>query len=287
MSDETPAAPFAIPPRDSQAFTPHPVLDDTRRRVFAHRGGAALRPENTLLAFDHGLALGADGLELDVRLSRDGEVVVIHDATLERTTDGAGEVAAHTYRELAVLDAGFRFGSGGDRPFRGAGATIPRLREVLTRYPDVPLIVELKGTATAVAAAAVQEVRRAGALARVCFGSFEDATIQAARACGGEVVTSAAREEIRRALWASWLGRPPRRPQFQAFQVPERHGPRHVATRRFIRAARRGGLAVQIWTVNEVADMERLLGWGVQGLITDRPDLAVPIVAQFNHSPCR
>jgi glycerophosphoryl diester phosphodiesterase len=277
MHEKTPATAAAIPPTRV-----HPVLDDRARRVFAHRGGAALRPENTLAAFDHGMALGADGLELDVRLSRDREVVVFHDERLDRTTNGRGPVAACDYRELAQLDAGWHFGAADRFPCRGQGISIPRLQDVLARYPDAPLIIELKGRADGLAEAAVATVRRAGALSRVCFGSFEDVTIRAARACGADVVTSGAREEIRRAIWASWVGLPPRRPAFRAFQVPERHGLRRVASRRFIHAARRGGVAVQVWTVNHVADMERLLGWGVQGLITDRPDLAVPVVARFN-----
>src|SRR4029079_11204671 len=115
---------------------PHPALSFGRPQVFARRGGAALRPENTLLAFDHGLALGADGLELDVHLSRDGVVVVHHDTTLERTTNGTGPIAARTADELAALDAGFRADG-----FRGRAGGVPRLAKVLPRYPGVPLLV--------------------------------------------------------------------------------------------------------------------------------------------------
>jgi glycerophosphoryl diester phosphodiesterase len=250
--------------------------------VFAHRGGAALRPENTLVAFDHGLELQADGLELDVQLSKDREVVVIHDSSLERTTNGRGPVAGHTWAELATLDAGHGFEVDGRYPFRGGGVRVPLLRDVLTRYPRVPIILELKGVNPALARAAVDIARAAGALGRVCFGSFEDATIRAARACGSDVVTSAAREEIRRARWAAWMGLSPRRLPFQAFQVPERLNDYHIATKRFIRAAIRRDIAVQVWTVNDVDSMTRLLSWGVQALITDRPDLAVPLVRDFN-----
>jgi glycerophosphoryl diester phosphodiesterase len=268
------ASPAAIP-------RVHPVLDPARRLVFAHRGGAALRPENTLAAFDHGLALGADGLECDVRLSRDGQVVVIHDATVDRTTEATGPVAAFTADELARLDAGYRFGGGAGYPFRGLGLGVPAFGDVLRRYPGVPLIVELKGNSPELARAAVAEARAAGALARICFGSFEDATIRAARAAGADVVTSASRSEIRWMMYGAWLGLPPRRPRFQALQVPEQFGLRRVATRRFVRAARRAGLPVQIWTVDDPAAMERLLAWGVHALITDRPDLAVVVVKRW------
>jgi glycerophosphoryl diester phosphodiesterase len=258
------------------------VLDRRRRLLFAHRGGAALRPENTIAAFDHGLELGADGLELDVQLSRDGELVVIHDARLERTTDAQGLVSQHTARELAGVDAGYRFEAGRPNGYRGRGIGIPRFADVLQRYPDVPLIVELKGRDPELARGAVRLARSAGAMDRVCFGSFEDDTIRAARACGPDVVTSAGRGEIRRALWASWLGLSPVRPRYRAFQVPERYGLRRVASRRFIRAANRGHLAVQVWTVDDPAAMQRLLGWGAHAIITDRPDIGVAAVRAFN-----
>src|SRR5688500_1274406 len=147
-----------------------------QRLVYAHRGGAALAPENTIAAFDNGLALGADGLELDVRLSRDGVVVVHHDAMLDRTTDGHGPVAGHSLSELAAVDAGYRFqppGAEHDRfPFRQQGIRIPTLESVLHRYPDVPLIIELKTGSEELALRTVEVVREAGGLRRVALGSF-------------------------------------------------------------------------------------------------------------------
>ncbi len=182
------------------------------------------------------MSLGADGLEFDVHLSRDEHAVVIHDATLDRTTEAEGPVARHTAAELAGIDAGYRFERSGRHPFRGRGIGIPRLRDVLARYPDIPLIIELKGSNPDLARVAVREVRSAGALRRVCFGSFEDVTIEAARHCGADVVTSGASGEIRRTLRTAFLGLAPRRPGFRALQVPERHGMRRIATKRFIRA---------------------------------------------------
>jgi glycerophosphoryl diester phosphodiesterase len=253
--------------------------------VFAHRGGAALRPENTLAAFDHGMSAGADGLELDVQLSRDGDVVVIHDAMVDRTTDAQGPVCSFTTAQLSRMDAGYFFDIDGTHPFRGGGCRIPIFRDVLRRYVDVPLIVELKGVSHVLAAAAVREVRAANAIGRVCFGGFDMATVRAVRACGADIVTSAAGDEIRSALRRAWFGLTTRQPGYRAFQVPERYGTRQIATRRFIRVANRGGIAVQVWTVNDPSSMERLLSWGVQALITDRPDLASPIVRAFNQRP--
>lgn len=246
----------------------------------AHRGGAALRPENTLEAFEHGVALGADALELDVHLSHDGVVVVCHDETVDRTTNGRGAIADLAADDLSALDAGYRFGRAEGFPFRGRGLGVPRLREVLERFA-LPLIVELKGQNLDLAPAAVDEVRRAGALGRVCFGSFSVALLEEARACGEDVVTSAGTEEIRQALTWSWLATLPPRRAYQAFQVPETHGARRVVSRRFLRATARARLPVDVWTVNDPADMRRLLEWGVQALITDRPDLGIAVVREF------
>jgi glycerophosphoryl diester phosphodiesterase len=258
----------------------HPFFASPRPLVFAHRGGSALAPENTIDAFDTGLALGADGLELDVRLSRDGAVVVHHDATLERTTNGRGEVAARTSDELARLDAGYCFRGAGTypvHPFRGRDIGVPTLAAVLARYRDARLIVELKVNSAELAAAAVAVVRQADAVDRVCFGSSSLRVLRAARATEPAIATSAAREEVRWALYRSWCRWPVRRPAYQGYQVPEWSGPTHVVSRRFVEMAHRADLGVQVWTVDSENDARRLLGWGVDALITDRPDVIVPV----------
>ena len=267
--------------------THHPVLSLDVPLVFAHRGGSKLRPENTIVAFDHGLALGADGLEFDVRLSSDGVPMVFHDETLERTTNGRGKCSAHTADALEQLDAGDHFRGLDGESFRTHGCRIPRLQAVLERYPDIPLIIELKGDDPEVARRAVAVVRAAGAISRVCFGGFDDGVIGAARAEGRDVTTSAASEEIRWFLYRSWVGLAPRTMACRAFQVPESSGLTRVVSPRFVRAATRAGIPVQVWTVDVPADMERLIGWGVRGLISDRPDLAVQAVRRWRaaHPP--
>lgn len=263
------------------ASTAPGVLSLTTPLVFAHRGGAALRPENTILAFDHGLTCGADGIECDVRLSRDGVVMVHHDATMERTTNGSGALSEHSASALARLDAGFHFrGLDGER-YRDRHCTIPTLRDVLARYPRSPVIIELKGTDPAVAVRAVQVVRDAGALDRVCFGGFADRVVRAARQADPQAITSAAREEIRWFLYRSWVGLAPRRTPYRAFQVPEQAGMIRVVSPPFVRAARRAALPVQVWTVDDPAAMARLLRWGIAGLISDRPDLAAQVVRRW------
>jgi glycerophosphoryl diester phosphodiesterase len=265
----------------SPACDGHDILDAARPLVFAHRGGAALGPENTIAAFEHGLSAGADGLELDVQLSRDGVVVVCHDEALDRTTNARGPVSARTAAELGRLDAAWSFGKTSGFPLRGRGIGVPRLVDVLDAFPEVPLIVELKGDDTALAIAAVNDVRRVGAISHVCFGSFSEQLLEEVRRRGDDVITSAGHGEIRWALYRSWVGMVPLRPRYRAIQVPERYGLRRVATRRFIRTMRRAGLPVHVWTVDRPPDMRRLLSWGVGGIITDRPDLGRIAVDEF------
>ena len=235
-------------------------------------------PENTLPAFERGLALGADGLELDVHLSRDGVVVVHHDRALDRTTNLAGPIAARTAAELASADAAHWFRAGDAFPYRGRGIGVPRLADVLERHAETRVIIELKADSEALAGAAVDDIRRARAIDRVCLGGFARRALCAVRALEPRIATSAWREEVRWALYRSWVGLTPRRPAYQGFQVPERSGRTRVVSPRFVSTMRRAGLSVQVWTVDTEADARRLLSWGVSGLITDRPDIVVPVV---------
>jgi len=251
-------------------------------RVFAHRGGCALGPENTVAAFDLGLAAGADGLELDVRLSADGIVVVCHDETLDRTTSATGAVSALTASELARVDAGYRFTTpDGRTPFRGQGVGVPSLREVLDRYRHVPVIVEMKLDTVEMGRAMAEVVSAAGASDRVCAAGYGSRSLAAARAAIPDMATSASRMEVRLALYRSWAGWPVARTRYGGYQVPERAGTTRVVSPRFIRHAHRAGLDVQVWTVDQADDMRRLLDWGANALISNRPDLAVAIRDAF------
>jgi glycerophosphoryl diester phosphodiesterase len=257
----------------------HPFFTASRPLVFAHRGGAALAPENTMAAFERGLAAGADGLELDVRLSRDGVPVVHHDATLERTTNLRGRVSAATAAALARADAGYQFGDAQARPFRNRGEGIPRLEEVLKRYASSRVIIEMKDNTRELARAVVDVVRRLGAADRVCVGSFTVAALRTVRTLEPAIATSAAREEVRWAVYRARLRWPIRRAVYGGYQVPEKSGASRVVSPYFVKAARRAGLSVQVWTVNAETDARRLLDWGVDALITDRPDLMAPLVS--------
>lgn len=254
------------------------VFTGSRPLVFAHRGGCALGPENTIAAFDLGMAAGADGLELDVHLSADGAVVVCHDDTLDRTAGAPGLVRSRTAAELARVDAGWHYTDGrGDHPFRERGVGIPLLRDVLRRYPGIPIIIEMKVDSPAMGRAVAEEVRDAGARDRVCAAGYGQQALDAARAALPGMASSACHPEVRLAVYRSLAGWPVRRVPYQMYQVPERAGVIRVVSPRFLRHAHRARLAVQVWTVDEEADMRRLLAWGVDGLISNRPDLAVRI----------
>src|SRR5437762_9846306 len=240
----------------------HRFFAASRPLVFAHRGGSALAPENTIAAFDNGLRLGADGLELDVHLSRDGVVVVHHDARLDRTTMLRGPIADRSADELAR-------------------ASVPALAEVLARYRDARIIIEMKVNSRELAAATVDVVRRADAVERVCVGAFGLRVLRAARALDPRVATSAAREEVRWALYRSWCRWPVRAVRYAGYQVPEIAGSTRVVSPAFVRHAHAAELSVQVWTVDTEADARRLLSWGVDALITDRPDVIVPFVRNF------
>jgi glycerophosphoryl diester phosphodiesterase len=243
-------------------------FDTDRPLVFAHRGGCALGPENTITAFDRGLAAGADGLELDVHLSSDGVVVVHHDETLDRTTSGAGPLAARTAAELGELDA-------------GDGGGVPLLRDVLRRYPTTPIIIELKVDSAAMGRAVAETVADARAVDRVCVGGFGARGVAAAREAVPGIATSASHLEVRWALYRSWIHWPTRGVPYGGFQIPETAQGHRIVSPRFVRHARAAGLKVQVWTVDDEADMRRLLQWGVDALISNRPDAAVPIRNAF------
>lgn len=256
-----------------------------RPLVFAHRGGGRLAPENTLAAFDRALAEGVDGLEMDVRLTRDGEVAVCHDARLDRTCDARGAIADLMAWELGKVDAGYRFSPGdGTHPYRGCGIAVPLLRDVVVRYPGMWLIVELKDDTPAMAKAAVDVVREAGALERVCFGSFFSSVLREVRRLEPRATTSGGRSEV---FWAVTFARAGLLPPFRgykALQVPERREDVLVVTPGLLRGARRAGVPVQVWIVDRPDDIRRLLGMGVSGIITDRPDVAVRVVGEFDRA---
>ncbi|HEX2080857.1 MAG TPA: glycerophosphodiester phosphodiesterase [Longimicrobium sp.] len=240
--------------------------------LIAHRGGSHLAPENTLLAFRRALDWWrADILETDVQPTRDGDCVVIHDGTVDRTTDGRGRVADLTVAEIQRLDAGYRFtpDGGASYPFRGRGVRISTLREVLAALPGARVNVEIKDGR---AQPAVQRtIRELDAEHRVLVAAGDRRNRALFRDHPGP--TSAGAQDLY-AFYALHLTGTTRlyRPPVDAFQMPERNAGRQVLSPRWVKEAHAHSVAVHVWTVDEEADMRRLLEWGVDGIITDRPD---------------
>ncbi|HUF48118.1 MAG TPA: glycerophosphodiester phosphodiesterase [Vicinamibacterales bacterium] len=254
------------------------LLAPTRALAIAHRGGSTLRPENTMAAFDHAAALGVDALECDVRLSKDDVPVVIHDSTLDRTTDRTGPVAALTADELARVDAGWHFGPEAGYPHRGRGYGVPRLVDLLARHPTLPFIIEIKSDAADLVVPVFEAVDRAGAVDRVIIGAFSQAVLDRVRRHTPRVPTSASRAEIASALRRTRFGLRPKRGAYDLVQAPYYFRGRRIFGRRFVTSFVCAGLPVQAWIVDEESDMRTLIDWGVTGIISDRPDRAVQVV---------
>jgi glycerophosphoryl diester phosphodiesterase len=253
--------------------------------LIAHRGGAALAPENTIEAFERAVNWWrADILEVDVQPTRDGEAVVFHDSTLQRTTDGAGPVASRTIDELRQLDAGFRFRApdGSSTSFRGAGIGIPTFAQVLDAFPDVRVNVEIKDERAQ--ERVLETILAARASHRVLVAAGKKKRRSRFRDYAGAI--SASGEEMR-AFYAAFRLRSLFlcRPEYAALQMPERYAGARVLTPELVRAAHAMNIAVHVWTVDAEADMRRLLRWGVDGIVTDRPDRLATVLHEMYGRP--
>ena len=250
--------------------------------VMAHRGGAGLWPENTLLAFERARELGADVIEMDVQSTADGVLVVLHDATLDRTTDGSGRVGALTLAQLKKLDAGYRFSTDGGKtfPWRGRGVAVPTLDEVFTRLPSMRFNIEPKQESPSIVKPLCRAIREKGMADKVTVGSFRQGVLDEFRKECPEVATSAGPGEVAEFLRASRNGGAAGEPKFKALQVPETAMGVQVLTRSFVESARARGLQVHAWTVNDADAMRRLKDLGVDGIMTDYPDRLLTVLGR-------
>lgn len=265
-------APFGAPARTRHALVARAPL------LIAHRGGAGLAPENTLAAFTQAVdSWAADMIELDVRATADGRCVVIHDPTIDRTTDGTGAVAALPFAQLREFDAGSRFAGDGSFPFRGRGITVPTIEEILEALPSTPLTVEVKTGAAQ--RPLFEAIAKFGAAGRVIAAGMYDKDRTMFRTYGGAI--SGSTEQVR-AFYRFHVLRLARfwRLQADVVQVPEFHEARRIVTQRLIRELHAQGVAVHVWTVNFESDMQRLLDWDCDGIISDRPDMLCRVLHQ-------
>ncbi|MGP9790196.1 glycerophosphodiester phosphodiesterase [Roseinatronobacter sp. NSM] len=247
----------------------HPFLTSPGAQRFAHRGGALEGEENTLPAFRHAVSLGYTHVELDVHATRDGVVVIHHDDTLQRLCGDTRAIAAMDWADLQTIRT-------------HGGAPIPRLEHLLEEFPHLFIAIEAKSQN--VIAPLAQIITDMNALDRICIGAFDPARTRQARALlGPNLLWSPAHGQVAR-LWAAGWGLPLPLDDFAVVQVPQRWRGIPLVTPRFLRAAHQRGIHVQVWTVNDTADMQTLLDWGVDGLMTDRPTVLKDVLAQ-RHTP--
>jgi glycerophosphoryl diester phosphodiesterase len=246
-------------------------------RVIGHRGAAGVAPENTLVAIERGLSAGADAVEVDVHVTRDGQIVLLHDDTVDRTTDGQGRLDERTLAEAKGLDAGFRFTPdlGRSFPYRGGGVRIPTLDEAAEAAAPLPMVIEVKTLASG--AALASWLRDRADRDRFIVGGFVRAAVApAAEAVGRQCATRA--DLVPFVLLGKVGITAPVRPGISAFMLPIRKGPLRLVTRGFVRRAHRLGIGVYVWTVNRPDVMRALLELGVDGLISDLPARARRVV---------
>jgi glycerophosphoryl diester phosphodiesterase len=250
--------------------------------AIAHRGGRGLWPENTLLAFEKADALGVDVLEMDLRVTADGAIVVIHDASVDRTTNGHGRIDVMTLDEVRALDAGYKFrNTAGEYFYRGKGVRIPTIEEVLSRFGTRRLNIEMKEFEPHQAAQLCRLFKQRGVTDRVLIASFGSDAMAAFRDECPTVATSAT---LREGMMLYYLDRlrlgSIYRGTAVAVQTPERFGRQQFLSPHLLETAAAYNVKVQVWTVNEEADMRRLLRMGVQGILTDYPDRLLKLMGR-------
>ena len=260
----------------------HSFTETDRFLVIAHRGGAGVWPENTLFAFRNAVKMGADALEFDVHATRDGELVVMHDATVDRTTDGSGRVDEMTWEALQALDAGYQWTEdGASYPFRGMGLRVPTLEEVLNDLPDTRMIIELKQVSEAARARFSEVIARSPYPERKVIASFQAESVKYIRDNIPGIATSSTAGEV----LLFWVLNTARIgfafvPEGETMQVPPRFQDFTLVSNRFVSGAHRHNMDVYVWTINEEADMKRHVDHGVDGIITDYPDRLMQVLGR-------
>lgn len=276
----------------SEPVPEHPFfadLPDSDFVILAHQGGDGEAPGNTLVAFQNAVDVGAHVLELDIHSSADGVLVVIHDDTVDRTTDGEGRVNDMTLAELQALDAGYDYPTlaghpleGTDEhPFRGQGVTIPTLAEVFEAFPEMPVSVEIKQAEPPIEQATCDIIRDYDRVDRTIVASFNADVMTTFRELCPDVATTAVAPEVTAyfafnfvGLGAAWDS------PTEAFMVPEFQGDLHVVNERFVRGLGQHNVRIYPWTINDTAQMHRMFDLGVDGIITDYPTEALALAGR-------
>jgi len=254
-----------------------------RPLVIAHRGGGGVFPENTLYAFQSAWKLGVDVLEMDIRETADGQLVIMHDKSVRRTTDGDGEVSEIKLEDLKKLNAGFNFTADGGQtfPFREQKVSIPTLAEVFTVLPDAKFNLEIKHQTPTMVGSLCRLIREHQMSEKVMVAAFSQTSLDEFRETCPEVATSGSTSEITKffVYYKSGLGNS-YTPLMSALQTPEKVGGWQIVSNEFVETARRLNLQVHVWTVNQPADMQRLIDNQVDGIMTDYPDKLLDLLGR-------
>jgi glycerophosphoryl diester phosphodiesterase len=262
--------------------------------VMAHQGGDGERPSNTMSAFTHAVEIGVDVLEMDIHSTSDGVLVVIHDATIERTTDGEGRISDMTFAQLQTFDAAYHWPTLDDEegspiddfPYRGTGVTIPALEEVLRAFPDLLVNIEIKQRTPSIAQPLCDLLRETEMTEQALVVSFDGATLREFRADCPEVATAAAQDEVTPFVLLAQVGLTGAyQPTAFAFQVPERAQGLTVLSMASVDAVQSRNVAVHAWTINQIDEMQRMIKYGVDGIITDYPSEVLRLLGRPADEP--
>ncbi len=257
---------------------------DPMPRLVAHRGDSKNHPENTLEAFKSAVEMGVDIIETDVHLTKDSVLVIWHDPTLERNTDGTGTIESHTYEELLKYDAAYTFTKDGGKtfPFRGKGIKLCTLDEALKACPDTRFNVDLKSKNRKIVDEFISVLRKNKAEDRVVCASFHYKNLRAIRKKAPDIMTSITTVEVLSLLLRLKLHMLPKRFKRKIiFQVPEAQAGIKVITPSFIREMHKRDAVIMVWTINDEKDMERLFKAGVDTVMTDDPALLIKVAERM------
>ncbi len=256
---------------------------DPLPRTVAHRGDSKNYPENTLEAFLSAARMGVDVIETDVHLTKDGNLVIWHDPTLERNTDGTGRIEDHTLEELKKLDAGYTFTPDGGKtfPYRGKGVKLCTLDEALMALPEQRFNVDLKSEEENIADVFISVLKKNNAENRVCAASFHLNNLKNVRKKDKNILTSITTlEVIPKVIFRSFYSKNRTTPPV-VFQIPEKAGVLKIVTPPFIKKWKEKGAVIMVWTINEKADMIRLFEMGVDSVMTDDPKTLLEVVKEL------
>ena len=255
--------------------------------IIAHQGGDGVWPGDTMYAFENAVEIGADVLEMDAHITKDSQIVLMHDEKVDRTTDGTGPIEDLTLPELKQLDAAYQWSNDGGMtfPYRGQGIEVPTLDELFQKFPQMRYVIEIKLTQNPIDKPLCDLIRKYSMQDKVVIASFHDEAMQNFRKTCPEVATSASRGEVTKfvllsKVFLSGLVAP----QYQSIQPP--YDPKEsrnipIMTKRFIREAHAKNIAVEPWTVDNPQLMKQYIEWGVDGIMTDRPDIMIDVLKEL------